>query len=126
MKHRSLAFAVLAASGLVAGAVAPQLSSTTPNGVQRGTEVELKFNGTRLADAQEVFLFEPGVKVLELKELKDTHVLARVKVEADCPLGEHKVRIRTKTGISDLRTFNVGAYPQVDEKEPNTTPRKWL
>jgi len=124
MKHRSLAFAVLAASGLVAGAVAPQLSSTTPNGVQRGTEVELKFNGTRLADAQEVFLFEPGVKVLELKELKDTHVLARVKVEADCPLGEHKVRIRTKTGISDLRTFNVGAYPQVDEKEPNTTPDK--
>jgi len=124
MKHRSLAFAVLAASGLVAGAVAPQLSSTTPNGVQRGTEVELKFNGTRLADAQEVFLFEPGVKVLELKEIKDTHVLARVKVEADCPLGEHKVRIRTKTGISDLRTFNVGAYPQVDEKEPNTTPDK--
>lgn len=86
--------------------------------------MELKFNGTRLADAQEVFLFEPGVKVLELKELKDTHVLARVKVEADCPLGEHKVRIRTKTGISDLRTFNVGAYPQVDEKEPNTTPDK--
>lgn len=124
MKPRLLALALLAASALVAGAVAPQLSNTTPNGVQRGTEVELKFNGSRLADAEEVFLYEPGVKVLELKEVKDSHVLARVKIEADCPLGEHKVRIRTKTGISELRTFVVGAYPQVDEKEPNTTIEK--
>jgi len=121
MNTRTLALALLAASALAAGAVAPQLSNTTPNGVQRGTEVELKFNGSRLADAEEIFLFEPGVKVLGLKEVKDNYVLARVKIEADCPLGEHKVRIRTKTGVSDFRTFTVGAYPQVDEKEPNTT-----
>lgn len=121
MNTRTLALALLAASALTVGAVAPSLQNTTPSGVQRGTEVELKFNGSRLADAEEIFLYEPGVKVLELKEVKDTHVLARVKIEADCPLGEHKVRIRTRTGVSDFRTFTVGAYPQVDEKEPNTT-----
>lgn len=121
MNTRTLALALLAASALTVGAVAPSLQNTTPNGVQRGTEVELKFNGSRLADAEEIFLFEPGVKVLELKEVKDSFVLARVKIEADCPLGEHKVRIRTKTGVSDFRTFTVGAYPQVDEQEPNTT-----
>lgn len=124
MNPRTLALALLAASALVAGAVAPALQNTTPNGVQRGTEVELKFNGSRLADAEEVLLYEPGVKVLELKEVKDGFVLARVKVEADCPLGEHKVRIRTKTGVSELRTFVVGAYAQLEEKEPNTTSDK--
>lgn len=124
MNPRTLALALLAASALVAGAVAPTLQNTTPNGVQRGTEVELKFNGSRLADAEEILLYEPGVKVLELKEVKDGFVLARVKIDADCPLGEHKIRIRTKTGVSDLRTFVVGAYVQVDEKEPNTTSDK--
>ena len=113
MNTRTHILALLAASVLTAGAVGPALQSTTPNGVQRGTEVELKFNGSRLADAQEVLFYEPGVKVLELKEIKDSFVLARVKVEADCPLGEHKIRVRTKSGISDLRTFVVGAYPQV-------------
>lgn len=124
MNPRTLALALLAATALVAGAVAPALQNTTPNGVQRGTEVELKFNGSRLADAEEVLLYEPGVKVLELKEVKDGFVLARVKIDADCPLGEHKVRIRTKTGVSELRTFVVGAYAQLEEKEPNTTTDK--
>lgn len=121
MNTRTLSLTLLAASALTAGAVAPSLQSTSPNGVQRGTEVELKFNGARLTDAEEIFLYEPGVKVLELKEVKESFVLARVKIDADCPLGEHKVRIRTKTGVSDFRTFTVGAYAQVDETEPNTT-----
>lgn len=121
MNTRTLALALLAASAFTAAAVAPTLQSTTPNGVQRGTEVELKFNGSRLADAEEVLLYEPGMKILELKEVKDSYVLARVKLEADCPLGEHKIRIRTKTGVSDFRTFVVGPFPQVEEKEPNTT-----
>ena len=117
----TLALALLAASALAAGAVAPTLQNTTPSGLQRGTEAELKFNGSRLADAEEVLFYEPGVKVLELKEVKDGYVVARVKLDADCPLGEHKVRIRTKTGVSDFRTFTVGPFPQVEEKEPNNT-----
>ena len=122
--NRTLALALLAASALTAGAVAPSLRSTSPSGVQRGTEAELKFDGARLGDAEEILLYEPGVKVLELKEVKDSYVLARVKLDADCPLGEHKVRVRTKTGISDFRTFIVGPFPQVEEKEPNNTLEK--
>ena len=34
-------------------------------------------------------------------------------------LGEHGFRIRTATGISEFRTFWVGAFPVIDEKEPN-------
>ncbi|MEQ2008612.1 MAG: PPC domain-containing protein [Limisphaerales bacterium] len=124
MNTRTLALALLVASVLTAGAVAPSLQNATPNGVQRGTEAEIKFNGSRLADAEEILFYEPGMKVLELKEIKDGYVLARVKIEADCPLGEHKIRVRTKSGISDLRTVTVGPFPQVEEKEPNTTPDK--
>ncbi|NBR86317.1 MAG: peptidase [Proteobacteria bacterium] len=124
MNIRPLILALAAVSAFTAGAVAPSLQNTTPNGLQRGTEAELKFNGARLADAEEVLFYEPGVKVLELKEVKDNYVLARVKLDADCPLGEHKIRIRTKTGVSDFRTFFVGPFAQVDEKEPNNTPDK--
>ncbi len=118
---KKLSLALLAACVVNASAVAPSLQNTTPSGLQRGTEAELKFNGARLADAEEVIFYEPGVKVLELKETKDNYVLARVKLDADCPLGEHKVRVRTKTGVSDFRTFTVGPFPQVEEKEPNNT-----
>ena len=92
--------------------------------MQRGIETEIKFVGARLADTKEVLFYETGVQVLELKEVKDSYVLARVKLDADCPLGEHKVRVRTKTGISDFRTFIVGPFPQVEEKEPNNTLEK--
>ena len=43
-----------------------------------------------------------------------------VKIAADCRLGEHAFRVRTATGISELRTFCVGALPVVEEKEPNS------
>ena len=111
----------LALTVVTAGAVAPALQTTSPTGLQRGTEAELKFNGQRLADAKEILFYETGVQVLELKEIKDNVVVARVKIAADSPLGEHKVRVRTATGVSDLRTFYVGQFPQLDEKEPNST-----
>ena len=111
----------LALSAATAGAVAPSLTTTTPTGLQRGTEAELRFTGARLEDTKEILFYEDGVKVLELKEIKDSHVLARVKIAADSPLGEHKVRVRTATGVSDLRTFYVGPFPQIEEKEPNST-----
>ena len=37
-------------------------------------------------------------------------------------MGEHHLRIRTETGVSELRTFFVGPYPVVAEKEPNNEP----
>ena len=114
----------LAASVATAFAVAPQLSSTTPIGVQRGTEVELRFNGSRLADAKEILLFSPGVEIIRLEEVKDDHVTARIKVAPDCQLGEQRVRIRCASGVSELRTFQISQFPTVDEKEPNSTPDK--
>src|SRR5262249_39683743 len=101
-------------------ASAPSLGSVTPRGGQRGTEVVLFFGGARLADAQEVLFYSPGFSVAKLEGVNDAQVKATVKIAPDGPPGEHALRLRTKSGVSELRTFWVGALPAVKEKEPNS------
>jgi hypothetical protein len=98
-----------------------------PRGVQRAKEAVLVFQGARLSDAKEVLFYSPGFTVKDLKVLKDDSVQVTVQVAADCRLGEHSARLRTATGLTELRTFYVGALPIVAEKEPNnefTAPQK--
>ena len=57
-----------------------------------------------------------NVKQLEFAGGK---VKAKIGIDANCPLGEHAFRLRTNTGLSELRTFWVGTLPTVMEKEPN-------
>jgi Bacterial pre-peptidase C-terminal domain len=101
-------------------AASPVLSNILPRGGQRGTEVEVLFNGQRLDDAQELMIYEPGIEVAEFAVVNDKQVKARLKLAADCVLGTKHIRVRTATGVSDLRTFRVGALPTVAEKEPNS------
>jgi len=107
-------------SAPVVWASSPSLGSVTPRGVQRGTEAVIFFNGGRLADAQEIFFYSPGLAVAKLEVVNDGQVKVTVNVAADCRLGEHGARVRTASGISETRTFWVGALPNVDEKEPNS------
>lgn len=109
-----------------AEAASPTLGSVSPNGAQRGTEVEVSFNGARLADAQEILFSTPGITVKSL-EPADAAVKTKLAIAPDCRLGQHAMRVRTASGISELRTFYVGALPEVKEVEPNsqfTEPQK--
>lgn len=101
-------------------AASPSLGNIAPRGAQRGTEAVLTFQGGRLADAQEVLVYSPGITVKKLEVVNDAAVKATVQIAPDCPLGEHGFRLRTASGVSDYRTFWVGALPCVDEKEPNS------
>jgi hypothetical protein len=108
-------------------ASSPSLGGVSPRGGQRGTELAVFFNGGRLTDAQEILFYSPGFNVSKLEVVNDGQVKATVQIAPDCRLGEHAVRVRTASGISELRTFYVGALPAVDEKEPNsefTSPQK--
>jgi hypothetical protein len=112
---------------LAAYAASPSLGGVLPRGGQRGTEVDLVFTGDRLSDAQDVLIYQPGVTVSKFEIVNNNQLKVKVKVAPDARLGEYSLRVRTLTGISDLRTFYVGALPQVDEKEPNSdfaTPQK--
>jgi hypothetical protein len=104
----------------MAQAVDPNLNYVTPNGFQRGAEVSATFSGRRLADAEEILFYEPGVKVLSIDKKEDRSVVAKLKIAPDSELGEHRYRIRTKTGLSELRTFYVGPFKQIDELEKST------
>lgn len=108
-------------------AASPALGGVSPRGAQRGTDAVLTFSGARLSDAQEVLFYTPGITVAKLEVVNDNAVRVTAKIAPDCQLGEHALRIRTASGISELRTFWVGALPVIPEKEPNSefaTPQK--
>lgn len=104
----------------------PSLGGIAPLGAQRGTEAVVTFNGARLGDAQEVLIYYPGITAKKLEVVNDNSVKVTLAIAPDCRLGEHLFRLRTATGISDARTFWIGALPVVNEVEPNsefTTPQ---
>ncbi|MCA9080032.1 MAG: pre-peptidase C-terminal domain-containing protein [Planctomycetaceae bacterium] len=106
-------------------AAAPRLSNVLPHGVQRGTEAEISLSGTNLEDAEELLLYDNGMEVVEFSHPEDEKQKGRIlkvklRIAADCPLGSQRMRIRTRTGLSDMQNLHVGALPVVEEKEPNT------
>jgi hypothetical protein len=103
-----------------APAASPALGAIQPRGAQRGTDAVLTFSGARLADAQEVLAYYPGITIKKTEVVNDATLKVAVAIAPDCRLGEHAFRVRTATGVSDLRTFWVGALPVVEEVEPNS------
>jgi len=110
---------LLFAIATIATATQPRLTSTTPSGAQRGTELELRLNGSRLDDAQEIVFYAPGIEVVKMEKDKSDSLKAQIKIAPDCRLGEHHLRVRAATGVSDLRTFFVSPFPVTSEAEPN-------
>lgn len=101
------------------GAVAPVFNLTEPSGAKRGSTLEVRLRGDRLADAEEILLYRPGVTVEAITAKTERELKVRLRVEADCALGEHFLRVRTATGVSALRMFFVGPFDAIDEREPN-------
>ncbi len=97
----------------------PNLQRIEPPGFQRGGEVEVVLRGDRIDDAQEVMFYEPGVTMKSLEKVDAKQVKVVLSVAPDCRLGQHALRLRTASGISDINLFYVGALPEAEEKEPN-------
>jgi hypothetical protein len=79
----------------------------------------LHLHGARLGDAKEIMFQSSGFTTCQLAPVNESLVKAVVQIAPDCRLGEHAMRLRTATGISEQQTFYVGALPNIDEKEPN-------
>lgn len=101
-------------------AASPSLGAISPQGGQRGTEVEITFQGDRFEDAQEIMFSRPGIKMTSLEVKAPNSVLCKLAIAPDAQLGIYGTRVRTATGISNVQTFHVGALPSVDEVEPNS------
>jgi hypothetical protein len=114
-----LVLTILLVSAPLATAATPSLGAIRPVGGRRGTEIEVKLSGARLGDAKEILYYQPGIATVALTRVDDNNVKAKLRIAPDAPLGLHDIRVRTATGISELRTFSVGALKEIAEVEPN-------
>jgi len=101
-------------------AASPTFGRLTPTGGQRGTEIEVQLAGERIADALGLLFYEPGLSVTAIEATGPAAAKVKIAIAPDCRLGLHAVRLRTASGISNLRLFAVGALPEINETEPNT------
>jgi hypothetical protein len=99
-------------------AATPDVQVVLPRGVQRGTEADLVLHGARLDDAKEILFYSPGITVTSLEAKSPTELKAHVQIAKDAHIGEYALRVRSETGISDLRTLYVGPFPIVEAKKP--------
>ena len=100
-------------------AFSPVLHLINPRGGQRGTEVVVNFHGERLADIAEAIHYQAGISLSNLEIRNPQHVVAKFTIAPDAALGEHSIRLRSPGGLSELRSFWVGQFPNVLEIEPN-------
>jgi hypothetical protein len=97
----------------------PAIDRIEPGGGPRGSELDIALAGKELADAEQLWFENGSISVVALAGVDATHAKATIRIPNDCPLGPHRLRVRTKRGLSELRTFRVGVLPQTAETEPN-------
>jgi hypothetical protein len=122
MSHRLQFFAIIAwliVSSAQLPAAYPEFTTTMPNGGQRGQEVQITVTGNRLADFEEFIFMSPGFTFKKIVKAEERSATGIVAIAPTVQLGNHTMRVRTKSGISHGRPFFVGPYPNMDEKEPN-------
>ena len=108
-------------SAFLLHAAEPLISNVLPRGGQAGSELDVTISGNRLKDSKEIFFYGNGITAFDVNATNDKSVKAKFKISKDAELGQHELRVRTKSGISTLKTFWVGPYPNFAEKEPNTS-----
>jgi hypothetical protein len=114
---------VAALTTATALATSPRLDAIRPAGGPRGSELELRFEGARLENAEDIIFYSPGFEVVQLQPATKTNACAaRVRIAPDGRLGEHLLRVRTASGVSEVRPFYVSPFPNLEEKEPNNDP----
>jgi hypothetical protein len=117
------AFLAATCSPPVTARAEPAIDRIEPGGGSRGSEVEIALTGKELADPEHLWFENGSIAVVSLTAVDATHAKAVIRIPEESPLGPHRLRLRTKHGLSELRTFRVGGLPQTAEKEPNNDPQ---
>lgn len=102
-----------------AAAVNPSVGRFEPAGAQRGTNPIIGIRGGNFSDAVDLTFHDSGITLQGLEVVDNGYIKATLEIAPDCPVGLQGVRVRTKTGISNLMLFSVGSLPELDEAEPN-------
>jgi hypothetical protein len=92
----------------------------TPRGCGRGSTVEVDLHGRELKDPREVLFYQPGIKASGFTAVgakPGEEVKIKFQIAPDCPPGEHALRLRTATALTEVVTFWVTPFQQVMELE---------
>ena len=128
---REKAFSVLVVLGLTAPLWAePQhmLDYLLPRGGTLGTTVDVTLHGRYLDDPREIVFYDNGIQAINVKPgaKPNEEVKAQFRIAPNARAGEHVLRLRTGTGLSEAMTFWVDRFPTVMETEKklgdNDTP----
>jgi Bacterial pre-peptidase C-terminal domain len=87
-----------------------------PRGGGVGSTVEVEFHGAYLENPKEIVFSRTGITAAGFAPYKNGFKV-KFQIAKDCPLGEHVLRVRTATGLSDAVTFWVSPFPTVYEFE---------
>ena len=96
---------------------APAISRILPPAGQRGAECEVTITGSRLDEAFGLFFEDGLIEQVGLEQSSGSTVKVKLRISETCPLGDHRMRIRTPAGLSELRTFAVVDSPVRIEEE---------
>ncbi len=118
--------AILGCNGLLisVGFAAPTVNKVMPAGAMRGSECEVLVMGTNLHEPQALFFEDGIVHQTKIESVNDKQFKVTLNVPEDAPFGNHRFRVRTKKGLSLLRTFRVGPFPHVTESESDSSQKK--
>ena len=115
----------------------PELTSISPQGGQRGTNVELTLIGKNISKATALIFSGEGISG-EIGEKtgeaavffsgkgvsghipNDSRLIAQVTIAPNAALGMREIRLVTPKGVSNAQPFVVGDLPEVKETEPNS------
>jgi hypothetical protein len=98
----------------------PEYNTMQPSGGQRGTNVSLTITGNRLDDFESMIFFTPGFTQKSVEKVEKNRVQLTIAIAPEVELGNHLMRVRTRSGVSHVRQFFVGPYPNITEVEPNS------
>ena len=141
------ALALIAAPGVLLAEPAPKLSAISPEWIQRGTTIDIVLTGENLGGVSG-FLFD-GDHVLSATNLamavlpKSTvtiessgggitraepapardqkRLVIKVTAAADASLAPRELRVFSPGGVSNPLNLNVGQWPEIAKRDPNST-----
>ncbi len=99
-----------------------RLLTVFPCGTRQGTTVEVEVYGDDLQEVTRLYSSHPGITAERLPDQEGKPLRFKVNVGAEVPLGYYDVRLVSRLGVTNPRTFAVGELPEVTEQEPNNEP----
>lgn len=104
----------------------PRLDAVSPRTVVRGNKVTLTLSGPGVHDADRLFVQPAHLKatLLPKEEKKNNQRQCEIEIPADMQPGLVKLRLHSPLGSTEAKSFYVGPFAEIAEKEDNNTRDK--